>query len=332
MSAGVSQVPSPLAFLCAELRVSEAQLLQLPLDFLNEKIKKSNQTGAEQAAAFIALAAAAPKSKSIAEYYAEKDERTTYPWKIAENRASIQLGHLAAQFAEPNPFEPLKKIFLAQAKAQQLAPIENVVLQYLLFSKNPDLARFTLANLLLTIPPAARLSVHNWAVAAGMSRARREAYGHAIENCAWPLFPDEEDLMTLNSRLLVAVAVPALEGVAATATDNGVYAKKSAEQFWGGGSLPILTSENGTFLETGPLEAALAHLGGQISTLQTQFANRGRTTSGYGQPQGYHQRRGRGEGGRGRGRGFRSRGRGYYGAGGDDGTAEDESPKNGATQ
>jgi hypothetical protein len=29
----------------------------------------------------------------------------------------------AAQFAEPNPFEPLKKIFLAQAKAQQLAPI-----------------------------------------------------------------------------------------------------------------------------------------------------------------------------------------------------------------
>jgi hypothetical protein len=61
-----------------------------------------------------------------------------------------------AQFAEHNPFETLKKIFLAQAKAQQLAPIENVVLQYLLFSKNADLARFTLANLLFTTPPAAR--------------------------------------------------------------------------------------------------------------------------------------------------------------------------------
>jgi hypothetical protein len=150
------------AFLCVTLAVAEADLHKLPPAFLQDTIAKAKATPQEKAAALLALAAAAPKDKNLADYYREKDERQTFPLKNSENRAHIQLQHFTAAFAEPDPFEHLKKNFVAQAKAGQLTPLENVVLQYLVFGKNPDFARFTLANLLLTVPPGSRLSVHNW--------------------------------------------------------------------------------------------------------------------------------------------------------------------------
>jgi hypothetical protein len=35
---------------------------------------------------------------TIADYYRQKDERQTIPWKLAENRTQIQLQHFAPHF------------------------------------------------------------------------------------------------------------------------------------------------------------------------------------------------------------------------------------------
>jgi hypothetical protein len=124
-----------LDFLCATLAVAEADLYKLPPAFLQDTIAKAKASPQEKAAALLALAAAAPKDKNLADYYREKDERQTFPWKNLENRAHIQLQHFTAAFAKPDPFEHQKKNFVAQAKAGQLTPLENVVLQYVLFGK-----------------------------------------------------------------------------------------------------------------------------------------------------------------------------------------------------
>ena len=157
--------------LCNELKITPADLENLPADFLATVIATGRGSNAEKAAQHLALhklktfrAQQAPQ-QDLAGYFRERDQRELFPWKTAESAAKVQHDSFVRAFREPNPMENLKRIFLAQAKGGLIAPTENVVLQHLLFGES-DYARFTLASLLLTVPVPNRLAVHNWNVAA----------------------------------------------------------------------------------------------------------------------------------------------------------------------
>jgi hypothetical protein len=135
----------------------------------------------------------------LATYFREKEDREVFPWKTAMAAATVQIEHLRKSAAAPDAVETLRRTFVAQSRARLLHPMENVVCQYVLYGDAVD--RLFLAHLLLDVPPASRLGVHNWNVAATMAAARREAYGTQIAALQFPLFPDFPDLMPLNSKL-----------------------------------------------------------------------------------------------------------------------------------
>ena len=298
--------------LCEELGVVEADLFDLPPDFLGTVIATSGRTNAQKAAAHLALnklrlfrANQGPQGqRDLAEYFRERDARELFPWKAAESAAKVQLEAFETAFRQPDPFENLRRIFLAQAKGGLIAPLENVVLQYLLFG-SADAARFQLASLLLTVPVPNRLAVHNWNVAASMAPARRESYGSQIAACPFPLFPDSAELMTLNSRLLSEVRAPSVQGGAAEPPHSNVFARRNADEVFGAGFCPV-TGPDGVqthAVNTTSLEAAIAALA----------RGRGGPHRGRG-----HQR------GRGRGRG---RNHSYRGGDAED-DQDDTTPKN----
>jgi hypothetical protein len=195
----------------------------------------------------------------LATYFREKEDREVFPWKTAMAAATVQIEHLRKSAAAPDAVETLRRTFVAQSRARLLHPMENVVCQYVLYGDAVD--RLFLAHLLLDVPPASRLGVHNWNVAATMAAARREAYGTQIAALQFPLFPDFPDLMPLNSKLLAEL--PAVSG-GSVRQEGDVYSKRAADTVWGGG-LAAIYGPDGVqthVLDTTGLESVLRGRGG----------------------------------------------------------------------
>jgi hypothetical protein len=244
------------------LGVTTADLAQLPAELRSEALAEVCPSLSDRGRATLALArfvAKAPpttESKTLAHFFRDQEEQKTYPWKVFENRATIQVEHCKAAFREKDSIEKLQRTFLASVKAQILTPFEAVVCQYLLFGDRP-FGAFMLATLLLTTPPAQRLQLHNWHVAALMPTNRREAYGAQIAALTAPLLPDLPETFALNTRLLNDVV---LQG-GAPQRKTGVYAD-SADALWGGDPIfPVLSGANGTeYVDLSRVENAVIDL------------------------------------------------------------------------
>ena len=312
-----------------ELGVQVSELPNLPVEFLAGVIAASGRTNAEKAAQHLALfklrAAEAPLQQDLAHYFRERDARELFPWKSAESAARVQHEAFRTAFAQEAPFENLKRIFVAQAKGGLIAPLENVVLQYLLFGDS-EFARFVLGSLLLNVPVPSRLSVHNWFVAAHMAPARREMNGKEIAACPWPLFPEVAELMTLNARLLSDTASAMRNGAVSGGSAepvSTVFAKRAADEVFGAGFCPLVGPDGVQThaLNTTTLEEAIA------AHLAREREAGGRNRANHNQNSYQHTQRGRGRGGRGRGGRGRG-GRSYFGGDADGKEEGDEVPKN----
>jgi hypothetical protein len=317
------------------LGVTTADLPQITPELRSEAVSSLTLSLSERGRVTLALAklvAKAPptsENKTLSHFFREQEEQKTYPWKVWEHRAAIQLEHCRAAFAEKDAIENLQRTFLATVKAQLLSPFEAVVCQHLLFGDNRPFQGFFLATLLLTTPPAQRLQLHNWQVAAAMPTNRREAYGAQIAALASPLLPDLPETFALNTRLLNDVV---LQGGAPQIRKATVYADAAADAVWGGANpiFPVLTGPNGQYVDLSLVEGAVIDLQTRTAALQEQIAKAGAARPMHSAPAvaqrgGY---RGRAASYRGASRGGRGGARGTWrGAGADEDTPQD--PKNG---
>ena len=347
-----------LARLCRKLRVTMAELLRLNPALLDEAIatlqlplaararislelpRAIAASKADNAAATAATTAATPPTTAegtLAEFFREKEERAVYPWKVAAARARIHEAHVTTAFGEKGAFETLKRTFCSQAKAGALSAVEALVLHQLLFFGDTEFGRFSLASLLLNTPAAQRIELHNWGVARLMAPSRRETFGDRIASLPCPLFPELDELMAINARLLND-APPIVHGGGRSqpTAASRAFTTRVADPLWGGGwQPPVSEGPNGPYVDVGVVEAAVADIYSRTAALQEQIVRLNAAPRPQRQPQQqqqqyngqaqYGQPRGRGRGGRGRGR---SRGRGHWQGGGDD-TFPEDAPKNG---
>ena len=292
-----------LAPLLSELGCDLRSVFRLPAGFVEEVLAELPGTNAERTKRHLALDALRPPppkkmdddaAAALKEYFSQKEARTNEPWRAAARRADLQIGLLTRAFAEPNAFEDLRAEFLNQSKAQLLTELETMILQYLLCAASPDYGRFFLAALLLNVPPASRLQVHNWGVASDMAPGRRDAHGEAIASLTSPLFPDGFGFATLNARLLAEAVSFDGAGRSRVFADrpSGLWGSPLA----GGGPLPIYGADG---LQTAALDASaveqqLAAMRSDVSFLRRRLGGRGRGGRGRGRGRGSYRGGGRG--------------------------------------
>ena len=285
-----------LAVLCAKFGLEAAALVHVPPAVLEEAVSEIWAETADRLKAHIAIGRARPKAdkddETLRQYFSEKERREQEPWLLAAARAKTQTDSMQKAFAEPRAWENLRETFLARSKAGLFSPLEGLCLQYLVFGASGGWSCYFLAALLVNVPPPARLAVHNWAVAAEMSEAVREANGPAIAALSAPLFPPGRGFDELNARLLASL--PRGGGQQMT-TGGGVYAEPLQEGLWerprragvtGGGALPLRGpgGQQTAELETGPLEAELAGIRAQLAQLAARGRGRGGARGRWGPP------------------------------------------------
>jgi hypothetical protein len=213
----------------------------------------------------------------IAHYWRQRDLERAFPWRIDDNRATVQIEAVRKNYREANSFDKLRMTFIASAKAGLLTEVEAAVCHHLLFHDDGDFGRFFLASLMLHVPSVDRAPIHNWFVASTMSQARKEAHGSAIANLGVTLFPDVPELSALNSRLMAAQ-----NPVGGDANRTDIFREEQPRDVEGGGSLPIINNNGQHYLETTPLENAFQALSNQIQLIAQQ---RGSNVSQRQQPQ-----------------------------------------------
>jgi hypothetical protein len=190
---------------------------------------------------------------------------TMFPWVPAEEKAIRQLRRFADDWAtngEAKAMATLKQEYIARAKAGMLTPTEALIGQYTLFCSSDDTkyGSFMLMSLMLRVPVDDRVSIHNWAIAQEMPNATKEAYGAAIAQLSFPLFPVDEQLTATNTKLLTGIS-PSGGSV------NTVFATQPT----GAGGLPLLQATGGTYgVDTTPIEQAF---GSEIQNLRREVAN-----------------------------------------------------------
>jgi hypothetical protein len=190
---------------------------------------------------------------------------TMFPWVPAEEKAIRQLRRFADDWAtngEAKAMATLKQEYIARAKAGMLTPTEALIGQYTLFCSSDDTkyGSFMLMSLMLRVPVDDRVSIHNWAIAQEMPNATKEAYGAAIAQLSFPLFPVDEQLTATNTKLLTGIS-PSGGSV------NTVFATQPT----GAGGLPLLQATDGTYgVDTTPIEQPF---GSEIQNLRREVAN-----------------------------------------------------------
>ena len=260
-----------LAPLAARLSIDVSALPLLPPTFLEETVSDLRAGPAETARIYIAVArlrsAPPAEDSTLRNYFSQREAREAEPWRRAARAAEVQIEGFARAFAEQGCWDTLRAEFLEGAKGGVFSEIEALFLGYLLCAPagGEDRARFDIASLLVRVPPAGRVAVHNWRVASGMPAARREGHGAAIAAMPWPLFPDRGGFEALNGRLFAQLPLsggaPRPERPRTDVFARGRPVLKGAGWLHGFGPDGSQTLA----LETSPLEARLAQLSSEVA-------------------------------------------------------------------
>lgn len=283
------EVPDYVAIFCAEKGVDRTGLRFIPPAVLETAVGEIWPETAERIRAHVAIGRAASKhdgeeDNTLKTYFSERERREHEPWRIAAARAKTQTDAIEKAFGEKGAWDTLSAAFLAKAKAGLFSPLEALCLQYLVLGggSGDNWPTFLLASVLVNVPPAARLAVHNWAVAAEMPEALREANGPAIAALNAPLFPYGRGFESLNARLLASVSGggPA-SALFAPSLSGGLWEQPSRRPPpypTGAGALAIRGpgGQQTAELETTPLEAELATIKAMVWGLGGRGRGRGR--------------------------------------------------------
>jgi hypothetical protein len=275
---------SAITAVASALGVGEPDLSLLPSPIISQAMDDLGLPLRERAAVLLALkrlegrsdttGEAKGQAASVTDYFRARDERSIFPWKIDEQRALLQWARVAEEFADANAFDLLRNEFTAQAKASMLSPLEVLLGQYCLFSKDTEFGIFSLMSLILRIPPAQRVACHNWQLAQLMPKATKEAHGTAIAALHVPLFPPACDsLAAFNTKMLTATDATVIGG--ASATEHALFARGSGlfggqiEEAAGGSALPVVNfGEHGWGVDVTAIETAFANLQHQVHELR----------------------------------------------------------------
>jgi hypothetical protein len=129
-----------------------------------------------------------------------------------------------------------------------------------------------LMYLILRLPVAERVQIHNWNIASNLPEGTLLAYGNAIEHLAAPMFPDVPALQELNARLFASHEAGAVGGAPErklyrSSTHAGLFADPE-----GGGSLPVAQGPDGSLsVDVTAIEQAFQGLHDQSNWLYQQL-------------------------------------------------------------
>jgi len=322
------------AGLATHLGIDEEDLPSLPNEVVLRAMQEDlNWSIAQQAQVLVALKKAHGRATGVdklASVLEEQRQEKIHPWKADQEEAAAQHRAFAEAYKDPGCWDELRKEFEAQAKAGMLSTLECLVGQYALYS-DTRFGPFTLMAMILRLPAAQRVKIHNWGIANAMNEGRILAVGKAVSELTVPLFPEVGGLSTLNTKLLS-------KGTAAGGDEPAEHVRlfrnsRSGDIFsspsgvHGGGYAPIgQLSDGAWYTDTSALEKQNAELRRQIAGLEKKVArvSEGRPDNRHAQPDGRQPQQGRGFSGR-------NQGRGRSGArGGSDQTSEDTEPSGGA--
>lgn len=215
--------------------------------------------------------------QSLAAHFQMQREERLFPWKSKEERSLGHIRHMNEQATKENAFNDLRVIFEQRAKAKLLSEAEVIILTYLLFPPKEGNPYYSLAALLLLIPPDDRVAVHNWTMAAHMPLSEKNAYGETIATLSdshTPLFPTSSSACgALNTQLFAEIqAGPAIHGAGPS---SSLFASRhiTGQQLRGAGMIPVGQLNDGTWAaDVSTLENANRTLKRQIVGLERKVA------------------------------------------------------------
>jgi hypothetical protein len=176
----------------------------------------------------------------------------TFPWLLVEDKAKRQLQRFVEDWRRENAFARLREEFGARARAGTLGPYETFAGQYLLYADDADYGLYLFMAMLLRVPPADRLPLHNWAVAQELPVAVKETYGEVLGNLQVPLFPANAGLEAYNTKTLEA------------ARERQDQATRPHADILGAGALPVVNNT----VDVTAIEQFAAQVQQQLSHLQ----------------------------------------------------------------
>eukprot|EP00796_Vickermania_ingenoplastis_P011483 gene11483-biopygen8335 len=147
--------------------------------------------------------------------FAKQLEYQRHPWAQQQDQCQHSYDRLQEEARKEGVVERLKKEVEEKAKSGELAPMEVMCLQYLLFyDDKPDEARTMLSLIFLRTTLANRFQLHNWgAIARQMLPADVTQYGGIMKDLPFPLFPPEVCRLT-NEKVFSAYSAPLYGGAA----------------------------------------------------------------------------------------------------------------------
>jgi hypothetical protein len=264
-SSSASEPAASVKALAAHLkRTSPADLRNLSSDTLKLAMEEMKMPADQRADVDLWMHALAPSAISSAvssdtSTLANAVERQrlaqVFPWMPQEEAALRQIQRLADDWnsGADAALKALKEEFESKARAGLLGALESLIGQYCLYCTDPKYAAYLLMALLLRIPAAQRIPVHNWMVAGDMARATKESFGSAIAILETPLFPVCAGLQSANMKLL-----------------ESALSRVSPPEVSGGGWLPVAQIDGSWGVDTSPLESAFA---AELANVRTQTSH-----------------------------------------------------------
>jgi hypothetical protein len=204
----------------------------------------------------------------LAQHFAEREKRELDPWWREVERCRVRLRSLEAHGEAER-----QKRFISLAKDGQLSQSEALAGTYLIFGTEQAQSMF--ANLSCFEVPEQRLRLHNVYVAEQCGGGLLEQFGKTILALPSPLFPPVQELEALNLRMIREFAY------GSTATGGAPPRRSSLfrdpvpvvdEVAEGGGTLPVLVGEQGSYIDTGIIEQAMSNAFAQTRWLHDRVA------------------------------------------------------------
>ena len=275
----VTDCPALVVQFAAAVKTDPRSLALLSEGLVSELCAESKLSLAERVVIESYIARVRNEKLTVGDVAERQELQKLYPWREAEARSSRLMDRFTAEFASASadgkdPFAPLRAAFEANAKAGLISTDVSLVLSYTLFTQNnPDLGRFLLASLLLSVQPDQRLPTHNWHMAGHMDQAVKYSVGACIDKLTAPLWPPHcTGADTLNAKLLRSAQD--FGQVAGGGTNFSTEFSITGGPL-GGGWLAVNQQQDGAYgVDTMALEHAIAQeYNPQIARLKEEIKN-----------------------------------------------------------